>query len=65
MPQLATGSLDEITKDLRRYGWSGFSTRYWLLGDHEPCVAYFGPGRVGRGRDSTVGIPRSTPRGLR
>jgi hypothetical protein len=40
MPQLATGSLDEITKELRRYGWSGFSTRYWLLGDHEPCVAY-------------------------
>ena len=40
LPQLSTGSLDEITKDLRRYGWSGFSTRYWLLGDHEPCVAY-------------------------
>jgi hypothetical protein len=40
VPQLATGSLHEITKDLRRFGWAGFSTRYWLIGDHDPCVAY-------------------------
>jgi len=40
VPQLSTGSLHEITQDLRRYGWSGFSTRYWLIGDHDPCVAY-------------------------
>ncbi|MBM4078377.1 MAG: hypothetical protein FJ278_01675 [Planctomycetes bacterium] len=40
LPQLTTGSLHELTKDLRRYGWAGFSTRYWLIGDHEPCVAY-------------------------
>jgi hypothetical protein len=40
LPQLATGSLHELTQDLRRYGWAGFSTRYWQLGDHEPCVAY-------------------------
>jgi len=40
LPQLATGSLHEITKDLRRHGWAGFSTRYWLIGDHDPCVAY-------------------------
>jgi hypothetical protein len=40
VPQLATGSLHEITQDIRRHGWSGFSTRYWLIGDHDPCVAY-------------------------
>jgi hypothetical protein len=40
LPQLATGSLHELTRDLRRHGWAGFSTRYWLIGDHDPCVAY-------------------------
>ena len=40
LPQLATGSLHELTKDLRRHGWAGFSTRYWLIADHDPCIAY-------------------------
>lgn len=40
LPQLATGSLHELTKELRQNGWAGFSTRYWLIGDHDPCVAY-------------------------
>lgn len=40
LPQLSTGSLHELTTDLRRYGWAGFSTRYWLISDHDPCVAY-------------------------
>ena len=40
LPQLATGSLCELTKDLIRHGWAGFSTRYWLTADHDPCVAY-------------------------
>ena len=40
LPQLATGSLHELTQDLRRHGWAGFSTRYWLIGDHDPCIAY-------------------------
>jgi hypothetical protein len=40
VPQLSTGSLHTITTELRRYGWAGFSTRYWLIGDHDPCVAY-------------------------
>src|SRR5262245_46471997 len=44
LPQLATGSLHELTKDLRRHGWAGFSTRYWLIGDHDPCVAYLAKG---------------------
>ena len=40
LPQLATGSLHELTKDLIRHDWAGFSTRYWLIADHDPCVAY-------------------------
>ena len=40
LPQLTTGSLHKLTQDLCRYGWSGFSTRYWLVSDHDPCVAY-------------------------
>ncbi|MEO7298775.1 MAG: hypothetical protein ABI042_09390, partial [Verrucomicrobiota bacterium] len=26
--------------DIRSQGWAGFSTRYWLIGDHDPCVAF-------------------------
>ncbi|MGZ5566133.1 MAG: alpha-glucuronidase family glycosyl hydrolase [Limisphaerales bacterium] len=40
LPQLATGSLHELTKEIRNDAWAGFSTRYWLIGDHDPCVAY-------------------------
>ena len=40
LPQLTTGSLHELTQELRRDSWAGFSTRYWLIGDHDPCVAY-------------------------
>jgi len=40
LPQLATGSLHELTLDLKRHGWAGFSTRYWLVADHDPCLAY-------------------------
>jgi len=40
LPQLATGSLHELTCDLKKYSWSGFSTRYWMISDQEPCVAY-------------------------
>jgi hypothetical protein len=40
LPQLATHSLAELTADLCGQGWLGFSTRYWLTGDHDSCVAY-------------------------
>ena len=40
LPQLATGSLHKLTEALRQHQWEGFSTRYWLISDHDPCVAY-------------------------
>jgi len=40
LPQLVTSALHELACDLRKYGWSGFSTRYWMISDHDPCVAY-------------------------
>ena len=40
LPQLATGSLHKLTQALRQHHWVGFSTRYWLVSDHDPCVAY-------------------------
>jgi hypothetical protein len=40
LPQLVTSALHELACDLRKHGWSGFSTRYWMISDHDPCVAY-------------------------
>jgi len=40
VPQLTTGSLAKLTGELRRHGWAGFSTRYWLVAPHNPCVQY-------------------------
>lgn len=40
LPQLSTGSLHELTKEVVASGWAGFSTRYWLTGDHDPCIGY-------------------------
>ena len=40
LPQLSTHSLAELTKEIQRSGWAGFSTRYWLIGDHDPCVTF-------------------------
>lgn len=40
LPQLETHSLATLNHDLIVNGWAGFSTRYWLTGDHDPCVAY-------------------------
>lgn len=40
LPQLSTGSLHELIQALRQYDWAGFSTRYWLIADHDPCMAY-------------------------
>lgn len=40
LPMLNTGSLANLAHHMRENGWSGFSTRYWLIGDHDPCVAF-------------------------
>jgi hypothetical protein len=40
LPQLETGSLHKLNIELRGDGWDGFSTRYWLVGEQDPCVAY-------------------------
>ena len=40
LPHLATGSLHQLTQELFQHGWAGFSTRYWMISDHDPCVAY-------------------------
>ncbi len=40
LPALTTGSLHQLTKDMRQHGWAGFSTRYWQISDHDPCVTY-------------------------
>lgn len=40
LPQLMTGSLHQLARALGRGGWAGYSTRYWLTGDQEPCAAY-------------------------
>lgn len=40
LPQITTGSHHELLSDLKRAGWAGFSTRYWLIGDHDGCVSY-------------------------
>ena len=51
VPQLTTGSLAELTKELVRDGWAGFSTRCWVIGDKDPCVAYLS--RAAWDRDAT------------
>ncbi len=40
LPMLVTGSLHKLNGALREHDWAGFSTRYWLVSDHDPCVAY-------------------------
>jgi hypothetical protein len=40
LPQLATGDLHTLVSRLRKGGWEGYSTRYWIPGDLNPCVHY-------------------------
>jgi hypothetical protein len=40
LPQSATKSLAQLTEEITRSGWKGFSTRYWLIGDHDTTAAY-------------------------
>ncbi len=40
LPQLETTALHRLIEELVDAGWSGFSTRYWLTGDHDTAVAH-------------------------
>lgn len=40
LPMLVTGSLHKLNVALGEHNWAGFSTRYWIVSDHDPCVAY-------------------------
>lgn len=44
LPQLATGSLHQLTGLLRQYQWSGYYTRYWTIGDLDPTMHYLARG---------------------
>lgn len=53
LPQLATSHLHDLIGEIRKLGWEGFSTRYWILGDLETSIYYL----------SRAGFDeRSTPR---
>jgi hypothetical protein len=40
LPASNNDSLAILAGHMRDNGWAGFSTRYWLLSDHDPCVAF-------------------------
>ena len=40
LSQSCIGSLHELVADLRKHGWSGFSTRYWMLTELDPTLHY-------------------------
>jgi hypothetical protein len=40
LPQLYAGDLHTLVAELRKHGWDGFSTRYWMIGDMDPIVYY-------------------------
>ena len=40
LPASNTDSLATLADLMGKAGWSGFMTRYWQLGDHDPCVAF-------------------------
>ena len=40
LPQVATENIHVLLQAMHRYGWSGYYTRYWPIGDLDPTVAY-------------------------
>ena len=40
LPQLTASSLHDLATEMKRYGWAGFTTRYWMIGDHDRTVSY-------------------------
>ncbi|MCA9012490.1 MAG: hypothetical protein KDB01_22220, partial [Planctomycetaceae bacterium] len=42
LPQSAMKSLGALMTTIKRQGWSGFSTRYWVPGELDPAVYFLG-----------------------
>ena len=40
LPQSTTKSIHELMTDMRKFGWDGFSTRYWMLTELDPTLHY-------------------------
>lgn len=40
LPQMATRHLHSLLGQLRKHGWEGYSTRYWIAGDLSPSAYY-------------------------
>lgn len=40
LSQSATRNIEALVGDLRKLGWDGFSTRYWMLAELDPTVHY-------------------------
>lgn len=40
LPQLTTGSIHQLTREMRNCGLAGFCTRQWMLSDLDPSLAY-------------------------
>jgi hypothetical protein len=40
LPMLTTHALHELVGDMRKAGVTGVCTRQWLIGDHDPSMAY-------------------------
>jgi len=40
LPMSNTASLAILADRMQEHGWSGFSSRYWLISDHDSCVAF-------------------------
>lgn len=67
LPQITTGSIHELAGDIKKYGWQGFTTRYWMISDQDPCAAYLarssweeiGPEEVYRDLASAVNGPNA------
>ena len=40
LSQVTTRRLESVINKIRKAGWDGFSTRYWMLGELDPAVHY-------------------------
>jgi hypothetical protein len=59
LPQEGVSSLHALVGDLRKNGWQGFSTRYWIVGDLDLSVNY-----LSRASFDAAATPRDVCRDL-